>query len=212
MKIKLDESKVLEFKIDTSSGCVLEDVKGYLRFSFGGVEYGFRAKVEEGHFKVSVPPLQNVISSRLTESISKNKELVVEGRLDVFTGNSYVVPWNGKIEIDIPVSMEISEGGTLDEKKKITVTDPEKDDILNAYDEVFNPDKLEEAVKASKFKDALDKEKEIEEEDPTDEEVDEMCGADHKKKKKKKNEEPDPIPVKKSRFAQSLEKTYVKEA
>lgn len=250
MKIKLDESKVLEFKIDTSSGCVLEDLKGHLRFTFGGVEYGFRAKVEEGCFKVEVPPFKNVISDTLTESISKNKELIVEGRLDVISNNSYIVPWSGKIEIEIPVSMKISEGGTLDKKKKVTVSDPENDEILNAFNEVFNP-KTNEAVKVSKFKDVLVEEKDegghtgptgpgpggkelVTEEDNAkykckpcgwiyDPEKQgkpfsewdgpcPKCGAPKSKFVKviKEEEDKTPKPPKRSRFAENLEKAYVK--
>ena len=96
--------------------------------------------------------------------------------------------------------MDVSEGGTLDEKKKITVSDPEKDSVIEAFNEIMNP--VDEAVKASKFKDALEVEEEEKEDDPTDEVIEE---------EEEKEEEPDPIPVKKSKFAQSLEKTYIKE-
>ncbi len=225
MKIKIDEAKTVEFKIDTSSGCSEEDLQGYLRFSFGGVEYGFPAVIKEGVFSVEIPPFKNVINDRLTESISKNKELIVKGRLDVIANKTtYVSPWNGEIDIEIPVSMEISEGGTLDEKKKVTVSDPDKDSVIDAFNEVMNP-KADEAVKVSKFKDVMVTEPE--EKDPHDggidgkekEPTDEMCGADHekeekKKKKKIKEEEGGEIidKKKKSRFAESLEKTYVKGA
>lgn len=201
MKIKIDESKILEFKIDTSSGCALEDLKGYLRFSFGGVEYGFPAKIEEGCFKVEVPPFQNVINAKLTESISKNKELIVKGRLDVIANNNtYVTPWAGDIDIEIPLAMEISEGGTLDEKKKLTViSDPDKDSIIDAFNDAFNP-KEENEEKVSKIKNILD----VKVEKPDEEE------------EVKEEEDPEPFKkeeekVTKSKFAQSLEKAYVKE-
>jgi hypothetical protein len=201
MKIKIDESKILEFKIDTSSGCALEDLKGYLRFSFGGVEYGFQAKIEEGCFKVEVPPFQNVINSKLTESISKNKELIVKGRLDVIANNNtYVTPWTGDIDIEIPVSMEISEG--VDEKKKITVvSDPDKDSIIDAFNDAFNP-KEENEEKVTKFKDILDV-KEVEQP-----EEEEEVKEEEDSQPEKEEEEDTP---KKSKFAQSLEKAYVKE-
>lgn len=154
MKIKIDESKILEFKIDTSSGCKLEDLQGYLRFSFGGVEYGFPAKIEEGCFKVEVPPFKNVVNDKLTESISKNKELIVKGRLDVIANNNtYVTPWQGDIDIEIPLSMNVSEG-KLEKAQKFMVSDPEKDSIVNAFNDVFKDTKQEE--KKSKFKDILD--------------------------------------------------------
>ena len=259
MKIKLDESKILEFKIDTSSGCKLEDLQGYLRFSFGGVEYGFPAKIEEGCFKVEVPPFKNVVNDKLTESISKNKELIVKGRLDVIANNNtYVTPWQGDIDIEIPVSMNVSEG-KLAKTQKFMVSDPDNSGILDAFNAAFNPKPQEEEEKKSKIKDALDLK--VKEKPEKEEDVDEakeydftfidndgkaiMVGsksgfamkakntADAVKKAKqnmkdfpgakkvklaikgknigewKLNEEKVTIP-KKSRFAETLEKAYVK--
>jgi len=199
MKIKIDESKVLEFKIDTSSGCSLEDLQGYLRFSFGGVEYGFPAKIQEGCFAVEVPPFQNVINDKLTESISKNKELIVKGRLDVIANNNTIVtPWQGDIDIEIPVSMNVSEG-KLAKTQKFMVSDPDNNGILDAFNKAFNP-KPQEEEKKSKFKDILDmkvEEKPDEEEDVKEEEI--------KEEPEEKVNSP-----KKSRFAETLEKTYVR--
>lgn len=155
MKIKMDESRVLEFKIDTSSGCALEDLQGYLRFNLAGVEYGFPAKIEEGQFKVEVPAFQNVVNSKLTESISKNKELIVKGRLDVIANkNTYVVPWQGEIDIEIPIEMNVSEGKEILKKKKLTVDDPDKGNLMDAFNEIFE-DKEKKVDESSKLKDIL---------------------------------------------------------
>lgn len=240
MKIKIDESKILEFKIDTSSGCKLEDLQGYLRFSFGGVEYGFPAKIEEECFKVEVPPFQNVINDKLTESISKNKELIVKGRLDVIANNNtYVTPWQGDIDIEIPLSMNVSEG-KLSKTQKFMVSDPDNNDIIDAFNDAFNPKPQEGEEKKTSFKDKfldikVEEKPEIEEEekdlgskykckpcgwifDPVKQgksfsEWDgpcPECGAAKSKFEKIGGvKEEDTIP-KKSRFAQSLEKTYVR--
>ena len=213
MKIKIDEAKTLEFKIDTSSGCALEDLEGYLRFSFGGVEYGFPAKITEGCFKVEIPPFKNVVNDQITESISKNKALVVKGRLDVIANkNTYVTPWTGDIDLEVPVSMKISEGGTLDEKKKVTVSDPEKESMIEEFNKLFD-EPTDEAVKASKFKDVLVEEHE------EDGGIDGKDGGTIAKEEGdeilvKEEEDPEidktPKPPKKSRFAANLEKAYVK--
>ena len=165
MKIKMDESRVLEFKIDTSNGCELEDLQGYLRFNLAGVEYGFPAKVEEGQFKVEVPAFQNVVNSKLTESISKNKELIVKGRLDVIANkNAYIVPWQGEIDIEIPIEMNVSEGDEiLAPKKKITVDDPDSGNLMDAFNEIFE-DKEKKVDESSKLKDLLKVEVEVKEE------------------------------------------------
>jgi len=200
MKIKIDESKVLEFKIDTSSGCSLEDLQGYLRFSFGGVEYGFPAKIQEGCFAVEVPPFQNVINDKLTESISKNKELIVKGRLDVIANNNTIVtPWQGDIDIEIPVSMNVSEG-KLAKTQKFMVSDPDNNGILDAFNKAFNP-KPQEEEKKSKFKDILD----MKVEEKPDEEEDVKEEEEIKEEPEEKVNSP-----KKSRFAETLEKTYVR--
>ncbi len=233
MKIKIDESKILEFKIDTSSGCKLEDLQGYLRFSFGGVEYGFPAKIEEGCFKVEVPPFQNVINDKLTESISKNKELIVKGRLDVIANNNtYVTPWQGDIDIEIPLSMNVSEG-KLAKTQKFMVSDPDNNGILDAFNDAFNPKPQKTSFK-DKFLDIKVEEKpEIEEEkdlgskykckpcgwifDPVKQgksfsEWDGPCPECDAPKSKfeKMGEVKEEKVTKKSRFAESLEKTYVR--
>lgn len=216
MKIKIDEAKTLEFKIDTSSGCALEDLEGYLRFSFGGVEYGFPAKISEGCFQVEVPPFKNVVNDQITESISKNKSLIVRGRLDVIANkNTYVSPWSGDIDIEVPVSMKISEGDEIlkDGKKKVTVSDPDKESILEEFNKLFDP-KKDEAVKASKFKDVLVTEKTCKK-DPEGGAEGAEGGIDGKNKDEGREilvteEEKTSKTPKKSRFAQDLEKTYVK--
>ena len=239
MKIKIDESKILEFKIDTSSGCKLEDLQGYLRFSFGGVEYGFPAKIEEGCFKVEVPPFQNVINDKLTESISKNKELIVKGRLDVIANNNtYVTPWQGDIDIEIPLSMNVSEG-KLAKTQKFMISDPDNNDILDAFNDTFNPKPQEEEEKKTSFKDKfldikVEEKPEIEEEekDLGSKYKCKPCGWVYNPEKQGKSfsEWDGPCPecdapkskfekmgevkeekvTKKSRFAESLEKTYVR--
>ena len=109
MKIKLNEPKTLEFNVDTK-GCKEEDLKGYLRFDFENVEYGFPATFESGTIKVKVPAFQSLLSNHLTESISNHKEVTVNARLDIVAnGEAFVTPWNNEIDIEIPVDIRIKE-------------------------------------------------------------------------------------------------------
>jgi hypothetical protein len=191
MKIKLNESKTLEFNVDTK-GCSPEDLKGHLRFTFEGIEYGFPAIFEEGIIRVEIPAFQKILSNRLTESISSHKEVTVKARMDIVANNeAYVSPWNGEIDIEIPVSIQVKEEKTVRPQKKVDVSDPS---LLEAFDD---------AVKTSKIKDILSidikKEPDVKKEKEVKEEEDD-----------KSEKDPDPIPVKKSRFAQSLEEAYVK--
>lgn len=200
MNIRIDEPKILEFNVDTK-GCSEEDLKGFLRFEFDGVEYGFPAIFESGTIVVKVPAFKTLLSNRLTESISKHKEVTVSARLDIVANNeAFVTPWENEIDIQVPVDIQIEEEkkSVLVEKTKPNVNDPK---LFEAYDEAMKNQKLKDALE-------MDVKPEVTVEEPTDE----MCGADHKKKKKKKvEEEPDPIPVKKSKFAKSLSEIYVKE-
>jgi len=127
MRIKLNEPKKLEFNMDTV-GCSWEDLKGHLRFTFENVEYGFPAEFNNGKLTVDVPPFQSVISENLNESISKHKEIVVKGRLDVIANeNNYVTPWEGDVEIEVPVAIRVKSDKNiqdiLEAAKDIKVTD-----------------------------------------------------------------------------------------
>lgn len=177
MRIKLTESKKLEFNMDTV-GCSWEDLKGHLRFTFENVEYGFPAEIKDGKLVVNVPPFQSIISERLNESISKNKEIVVKGRLDVIANeNSYVMPWSGDVEIEVPVAVRVKNNkdlkDMLEAAKDIKVTDtkvttistadknPQPFDITlktakkEADSKIRKHDKKEKSKKMSKFASAL---------------------------------------------------------
>lgn len=161
MKIKLDKEKFLEFEMD-ASGVSEEDLKGYLRFVFEEIEYGFPVKIKDNKISVNIPPLQNVINNQVKESISKHSEIVVKGRLDIIANeNSYVCPWKGDVEIEIPVAVRLSEKNEKKESKMIKiVSDPDKMEFLNALKEEDKKeekkeDKKEEDKKKSKFADAM---------------------------------------------------------
>jgi hypothetical protein len=158
--------------------------------------------------------------------------------MDIIANNdTYISPWKGDIDIEIPVSIQVKEEKkTPRPPEKVSISDP---DISEAFDDLFKKDKK------SKLKDMLEvdikpKKKE--------EKVDELttpqkhqlkiakstlkmsdAGANimggmskeeareflksigwNDKKIKKLEEEKEPEEVKKSRFAQSLEEAYVK--
>lgn len=151
MKIKLTESKKLEFNMDTV-GCSWEDLKGHLRFTFENVEYGFPADFKDGKLVVDVPPFQSIISEKLNESISKNKQIIVKGRLDVIANeNSYVMPWSGDVEIEIPVAVRVKSNKDLQDMleaaKDIKITDTKVTTIGTAEN---NPQPFDVTLKKAK--------------------------------------------------------------
>ena len=162
MKIKLTESKKLEFNMDTV-GCSWEDLKGHLRFTFENVECGFPAEIKDGKLVVDVPPFQSVISERLNESISKNKQVIVKGRLDVIANeNSYVMPWSGDVEIEVPVAVRVKSNKDLQDMleaaKDIKVTDTKITTVSTAEK---NPEPFDIVLKTA-GKQAKSKSKEFE--------------------------------------------------
>jgi len=170
MKIKLNEPKTLEFNVDTK-GCNEEDLKGFLRFTFEDVEYGFPAIFESGIIKVKVPAFQSLLSNRLTESISNHKEVTVNARLDIIAnGEAFVTPWNSEIDIEVPIDIQVKEDKktVITEKKKINVNDP---DLFEAFDDAIKrKSKIKDALEAElkpdvKVEEPIEKEEEIKEEE-----------------------------------------------
>jgi hypothetical protein len=136
MRIKLNEPKILEFNMDTF-GCSWEDLKGYLRFTFENVEYGFPAKFNDGKLVVEIPAFQNVINNKLSETLSRNKEVIVKGRLDIIANeNNYLTPWIGDVEIEVPVGIRVKNDKVMKDiieaAKDIKITDTKIKTTSNA--------------------------------------------------------------------------------
>lgn len=153
MRIKLNESKKLEFNMDTI-GCSWEDLKGHLRFTFENIEYGFPADFKDGKLVVEVPPFQSVISQSLNESISKNKEVVVKGRLDVVANeNNYVMPWSGDVEIEVPVAIRVKNNKDIQdiiEAAKDIKVNTEVSPIATISTAKENPEPFDKILKKAK--------------------------------------------------------------
>jgi len=116
MRLKINESKTLEFEMDTS-GCSWKELDGYFRLTLENVEYGFPAKVEEGMIKIDIPVFSDILNEGVKSSLYKHREVTVKARLDLIANNeAYVSPWQGEIDIEIPVSVKITEEKILDKK------------------------------------------------------------------------------------------------
>jgi len=160
MRIKLNESKRLEFDIDTI-GCSWDNLKGHLRFVFENIEYGFPVDFQDGKLVANLTPFENVISEKLNESIFENKEINASARLDIIAnGNNYIVPWSDEVTVEVPVSVRIkndkmkgiieaAKGIKVDEPKITTVSTAEQNPI--PFDKVLKSAKQEADKKAKEF-------------------------------------------------------------
>lgn len=123
------EHKRLTFETEIN-GVACEDLDGFVRFMYEGIEYGFPADIEPGFITSVITPLEEIFPT--IKSGTK-----VEARLDVYTEKNIFTPWADEIEITSPMVVEASlagdkgsgpkvkakvvrEGGTISRKKKIT--------------------------------------------------------------------------------------------
>ena len=160
MRIKLNETKKLEFNIDTV-GCSWDNLKGHLRFVFENIEYGFPVTFEDGKIVTTIPPFENVISERMNESIFEHKEINASARLDIIAnGNNYIVPWSDEVKVEIPVSVRIKQDkmkGIIEAAKDIKVDEPKISTVSTAeqnpipFDKVLKSAKQEADKKAKEF-------------------------------------------------------------
>lgn len=123
MKINIDESKILEFKMDVS-GCSWKELEGYFRFDINDIEYGFPITIDEDMVKVNIPIINNILNENIKTSLYEQKKITVNARLDLIANNdTYIRPWNENIEIEIPVFVKIIEQKDSFVKKQIVVVD-----------------------------------------------------------------------------------------
>ena len=173
MKLKINESKILEFEMNTS-GCSWKELQGFFRLTLEGIEYGFPVEFEDGIIKVEIPAFQKVLHESSRESLFKNKEVIVKGRLDIIANNeAYLSPWKGNIEIEIPISVKISEEKEFS-KKEVSIVDPDIKEYVEKSKEkkksklmdALSIDVLNIEEKINEEKENLKEEKEEKEEKP----------------------------------------------
>lgn len=154
MKLKINESKTFEFEMDTS-GCSWKELQGYFRLTFENVEYGFPVKVEEGILKVDIPVFEDILHEGIMSSLQNLKEISVDARLDLIANNeAYINPWSGKIDIEVPVSVKLTENKEVKNKlskqlkasPEVKIVDPDIKEYIEEEKKVKeeNPEKIKE--------------------------------------------------------------------
>ncbi len=158
MRLKINESKTLEFEMD-ASGVSWKELQGFFRLTLENIEYGFPVNIDEGVVTVDIPIIKDVLHESVRTALYEHREVTVKARLDLIANNeAYINPWSGEIDIEIPVSVKVTE--ERGKEKIVKVVDP---DIKEYLDEEKKKDRKSKLMES--FDKPLDtkKEKKIEE-------------------------------------------------
>ncbi len=101
LTINPNEEKTINFVVEINGvGC--EEMDGFVRFAFEGVEYGFPVLFHGDEISATIKPLNELFEGRLKNGT------ILEARLDLSAPehNYYFNPWTDEIEIKMPVSVE----------------------------------------------------------------------------------------------------------
>jgi hypothetical protein len=112
LEISSSKNKTIKFQIELSGANVAE-LDGKLRLIIDNVEYGFPVQISSETIVAELPALNQVVKKSLKEGDE------IEGRLDVVSGDTIIVPWTGKFVIRNPLKLEVkSVVGDVKEVKK----------------------------------------------------------------------------------------------
>ena len=114
LNINSNEKKKLKFGISVA-GVQARDLRGALRLTVEGIEYGFPVKVVEGDIEVEIPPLRKLINE-------VDSEKRYEVKLELIANDTYIVPWSDVAKIKTPISVEVSESIQEEDEKVAEVT------------------------------------------------------------------------------------------
>ena len=149
VKVNVKKSKRLKFGVSVT-GVQARDLRGALRMTIEGIEYGFPAKVEDNSLVVLVPPLDDIISFELNEGQK------IPATLEVIANEIYLVPWADTIRIEKPIEVaaRITEDEVSEEKEKpvVKMSLTEDDDIEDEKKKVITEKKPVKEEKALKTK------------------------------------------------------------
>jgi len=134
IKMSLNEKKSIKFDI-AIAGTDISELKGKLKLrpskknlseeevkkivTSDNIEYGLPVKINtDNTIEAEIPPLIEFIKRDLTDGT------ILDAKLEIIAGDTYMVPWRDTIEVIIPVAVEatIKETKTIEEKKKLSIS------------------------------------------------------------------------------------------
>ena len=124
MILNTNEPRTMHFDVNIQ-GVDYKQLKGSLKFTLEGVEYGFPVTILKDHMEVKVPALDDIIKKGLTDGKT------IECNLDILGEGFYMMPWQGKFELKkqaiVEARMSYDEPSSSKPKstnKKIDVKEP----------------------------------------------------------------------------------------
>jgi len=166
IKMSTNEKKSIKFDI-AIAGTDISELKGKLKIrpfrsssmseaevraiaTVDNIEYGLPIKINvDKTIEAEIPPLEEFIKHNLTDGSVWN------AKLEIIAGDTYMVPWEDTIDIEIPVKVEatVTETSTIQEKKALSIS------VKNVLEETkkVEPKKVIKAKPKSKFGMTLEK-------------------------------------------------------
>jgi hypothetical protein len=99
LNLNTDKKKSLDFDVSIQ-GIDHAELRGSLKFTIEGIEYGFPVEILEDNISVIVPPLKDVVKKGLTNGY------VTDCKLEIFGNDFYLNPWSEQFQIKSEVKIE----------------------------------------------------------------------------------------------------------
>jgi hypothetical protein len=149
LKINVNEEKQLTFEVQIS-GMQSSQIKSYFKVVIAEIEYGFPASIGQETITVKLPPLNQIVGTKIKEGDE------AEVRLEVVADGHYLTPWKDYAKLSNPLIVEatikddsfvsnsplktkllVSEDGS---KQKMIVTKGDDDSPLKEESNEFSDD------------------------------------------------------------------------
>jgi hypothetical protein len=158
IRMSTNEKKSIKFDI-AIAGTDISELKGRLKIrhlqtpnmseaevkaiaTVNNVEYGFPIIINtDKTIEAEIPPLDEFIKKNITDGS------ILKAKLEIVAGDTYMVPWEDTINIEVPVAVEatVTETTTIDEKKKMSIS------VKNIMEVKEEPKKVVKVKPKSKF-------------------------------------------------------------
>ena len=112
IKLNVQRSKQIKFGVEVA-GVEMRDLKGAVRLTHEGIEYGFPIVIVDDTITVEIPSLEKIIKEELIDNTP------IEAKLEIIADEVHSVPWADTIRIERPIKVEATIQETEDIQEKV---------------------------------------------------------------------------------------------